>query len=91
MGEKQVNLKLRKEAISIRTIGQSLGISYTIIWKFRKKKENIGALSNRHRTRRRRKATTDDDRNIMRALIENLKTTFRYVVNNFHSAGVNVS
>ncbi|MCI4387222.1 hypothetical protein PGIGA_G00071680 [Pangasianodon gigas] len=87
MGEKQAILKLRKEEKSIRAIAQELGIANTTIWNVLKKKETTCVLTTGHGTGRPRK-TTADDRNIVRAVKKNQKTTVRDITNNLHRAGV---
>ena len=48
-------------------------------------------LSNRHQTGRPRKTTAVDDRNIVRAVKKNPKTSVSDITNNLHRAGVKVS
>lgn len=91
MGEKQTILKLREEGKSIRAIAKTLGIATTTIWNVLKKKETTGVLSNKHRTGRPRVTTAVDDRNIVRAVKKNPKTTVTDITANLHRAGVKVS
>uniref|UniRef100_A0A0E9XQ99 Transposase Tc1-like domain-containing protein n=1 Tax=Anguilla anguilla TaxID=7936 RepID=A0A0E9XQ99_ANGAN len=60
-------------------------------WNVLKKKETAGVLSNRYRTGRPRKTTAVDDRNIVKAVKKNLKTSVSDITNNLHRTGVKVS
>lgn len=91
MAEKQTILKLNEEGKSIRAIAQTLGIATTTIWNVLKKKKTTGVLSNKHRTGRPRVTTAIDDRNIVRAVKKNPKTTVTDITANLHRAGVKVS
>ena len=72
-------------------IAQAMGIACTTTWNVLKKKETAGVLSNRHRTGRPRKTTAVDDRNIVRAVKKNPKTSVSDITNNLHRTGVKVS
>ncbi len=89
MGEKQAIVKLRKEGKSIRAIAHTLAIS--TIWNVLEKKEATGVLSNINQTGRPRKTTAVDDRNIVRAVRKDPKTTVSEISNNLQRAGVKVS
>ena len=66
-------------------------IASTTIWNVLKKKETTGVLSNRRRTGRPRKTTAVDDRNIVRAVKKDPKTTVVGISNKLQRAGVKVS
>lgn len=91
IGEKEAIVKLREDGKSIRAIAKELSIASTTIWNVLKKKETTGVLSNRHRTGRPRKTTAADDRNIVRAVKKDPKTTVGEISNNLQRAGVKVS
>ena len=91
MGEKQAIVKLREDGKSIRAIAQTLAIASTTIWNVLKKKETTGVLSNRRGTGRPRKTAAVDDRNIVRAVKKDPKTTVSDISNNLQRAGVKVS
>ncbi len=89
MGEKQAIVKLREEGKSIRAIAHTLAIS--TIWNVLEKKEATGVLSNINQTGIPRKTTAVDDRNIVRAVRKDPKTTVSEISNNLQRAGVKVS
>ena len=81
-GENQAILKLRKDA----SIGESLYNNLVL-----KKKETAGVLSKTHRAGRPMKTTAIYDRNIVRAVKKNPKTSVSDITTNLHRAGVKVS
>ena len=91
MGEKQAIVNLRENGKSIRAIAQTLAIASTTIWNVLRKKETSGILSNRPRKGRPRKTSAVDNRNIVRAVKEDPKTTVSNISNNLQRAGVKVS
>ncbi len=91
MGEKQATLKLREDGKSIRAIAQTLIIARTTSLNVLKKTETSGVLNNRRRSGRPRKTSAVDDRNIVRAVKKNPKTTVSDITNNLQRAGVKVS
>ena len=84
-------MKLREDGKSIRAIAQILAIASTTIWNVLKKKETTGVLSNRRRTGRPRKTTAVDDRNIVRAVKKDPKTTVVDISNHLQRRGVKVT
>lgn len=68
-----------------------MAIDSTTIWNVLKKKETTGVLSNRRRTGRPRKTAAIDDRNIVRAVKKDPKTTVSDNSNNLQRARVKVS
>lgn len=91
MGEKQTILKLREEGKSIRAIAQTLGIANSRIWNALKKKETSDVLINRCRTSQPRTTTSTDDRNTVRTVRTNPRTTVSDTNISLHRAGVKVS
>jgi len=89
LGEKQAIVNLREDGKSIRAIAQTLAIASTTIWNVLKKKETTGVL--RRQTGRPRKTSAVDDRNIVRAVKKDPKTTVSDISNNLQRAGVKVS
>ena len=84
-------MKLREDGKSFRAIAQTLTIDSTTIWNVLKKKETTGVLSNRRRTSRPRITAATDDRNIVRAVKKDPKTTVSDNSNNLQRARVKVS
>ena len=69
----------------------TLAIASTTICNVLKKKETTDVLNDRHGTGRPRKTSTVDDRNIVRAVKKDPKTTVSNISNNLQRAGVKVS
>ena len=91
MNHKKQKAITKKEGQPIRAIAQALGAANTTIWNVLKKKETTGLLTARFQTAWPRKTTAVDDRNIVRAVKKNPKTTVSNITNNPRSAGVKVS